>query len=197
MTNLSGGQGKKPLSPKVFRRRRIAALVILAALIALIWGALGSIPALFGGGAGDGKLAGETCAPGAVVAEAFVGDGTEAQTNFASGVNPKIWFSLTNNGSEDCGFNVGAKVQFFTITSGEEQVWTSRQCDRSGLEDTVINLPAGETLVGPALEWYRVGSTDGGCGPEQKPVLAGGASYHLSVEVNGVVSANDVQFVLD
>jgi hypothetical protein len=141
---------------------------------------------------------GQPCPPGTVVVEAQVGNSSaENQTAFAADETPYIWFTLTNTNSVDCTFNAGSKVQFFTIQSGDQDIWSSAQCSREGLEDSNIILPVGETVASPASPWEKVFSSDSGCGPDQPPVTTGGASYHLKVDVSGELSTNDQQFVLN
>ena len=142
--------------------------------------------------------AGQPCPPGTVVVEAKVGsfDGKTKGT-FASDETPYVWFTITNTNSVDCTFNAGAKVQFFTIQSGDEIIWKSAQCKRDDLVDSNIVLPFGETLDSPPLPWEKVFSSGSGCGVDQAPVITDGASYHLKVEVNGELSTNSQQFVLN
>ena len=63
--------------------------------------------------------------------------------------------------------------------------------------DSNINLPFGESVESQPLPWEKVFSSDSGCGAEQPPVVTDGASYHLKVEVNGELSNNSQQFVLN
>lgn len=141
---------------------------------------------------------GEPCPPGTVSVVAQIGDSTGALSNrFNSDQIPHIWFTLTNTNSVDCTFNAGAKVQFFTIKSGDEQIWTSRQCDRETLTDSEVLLVAGQITTSPISGWDKVYSSPTGCGRDQQLVTTGGASYHLEAEVNGELSNNDQQFVLD
>jgi hypothetical protein len=129
---------------------------------------------------------------------AQVGDSQGVLMNkFSDDQTPHIWFTLTNTNSVDCKFNVGAKVQYFTIKSGDQQIWTSRQCNREGLTDSEIVLKAAQTSTSPVQPWEKVSSSSTGCGPEQEAVVTGGASYHVEAEVNGELSNNDQQFVLD
>ena len=58
-------------------------------------------------------------------------------------------------------------------------------------------IKAGETVTGTPSAWEKVFSTQEGCGVGQDPVTTKGASYRLFAEVNGELSANEVQFVLD
>jgi hypothetical protein len=198
-------------SPEVFRRRRIAAAVLLALVMALIWAGVSSVSSWLGGsnsaevqlpeGMTESSVVvepGQMCPPGTVVVEAQVGNSSgETQNAFAADETPYIWFTLTNTNTVDCTFNAGSKVQFFTIQSGDQDIWSSAQCSREGLEDSNMSLPSGETVASPASPWEKVFSSDSGCGADQPPVTTGGASYHLKVDVNGELSTNDQQFVLN
>jgi hypothetical protein len=141
---------------------------------------------------------GQICPPGTVVVEAQVGNSSgQNMTAFAAEQTPHVWFTLTNTNSVDCSFNAGAKVQYFTIQSGDQDIWSSAQCARDTLEDGNIVLPAGETMSSSPSPWEKVFSSDSGCGADQAPVTTGGASYHLKVDVSGELSTNDQQFVLN
>ena len=196
-----------PTSKQIIARRRALALVVLAIVVSLIWG----VPQLF---AGSGTATEPTleasaepsetaapeitdCAAGVVKLEAFIG--TQAQetlNSFKSADMPYLWYEITNTGIVDCTFNLGARATFFTITSGDQTYWSSRDCDREGLTDTPMLLPSNQTLKSPASEWLKVVSTAEGCGEGMSPVPTGGASYHLKAEVNGLISSNDQQFLL-
>jgi len=60
-----------------------------------------------------------------------------------------------------------------------------------------MTLKPNEPMESPLSDWYRVKSSSSGCGAEQTPVTAGGASYHLNVEVGGVSSKETSQFILN
>jgi hypothetical protein len=198
-------------SPEVFRRRRIAAAILLALIMALIWVGVSSVSSWLGGsnsaevqlpeGMTESSVVvepGQICPPGTVVVEAQVGNSSgETQSAFAADETPYIWFTLTNTNTVDCTFNAGSKVQFFTIQSGDQDIWSSAQCSRDGLEDSNMSLPVGETVASPPSPWEKVFSSDSGCGADQPPVTTGGASYHLKVDVNGELSTNAQQFVLN
>jgi hypothetical protein len=201
---------KRP-SPEVFRRRRIAAALVLAVLVGLVWAGVSAISSWLGGSSSnelqlpDGMAessvvveSGQLCPPGTVVVEAQVGNSAgQTMSSFAADETPHIWFTLTNTNSVDCTFNAGAKVQYFTIQSGDQDIWSSAQCARDSLEDGNIVLPAGETMASSPSPWEKVFSSDSGCGADQAPVTTGGASYHLKVDVSGELSTNDQQFVLN
>lgn len=200
------------LAPEVYRRRRIAALIALLVVIGLVWAGVNAISTWIAGPSSSTEMSttdgtvdsgvvvesGEVCPPGTVMVEARVGNSSgEEMTSFAADETPYIWFTLTNTNSVDCTFNAGAKVQYFTIQSGDQDIWSSKQCSREGLEDSSITLPTAETISSAPSPWEKVFSSDSGCGSDQAPVVTGGASYHLKVEVNGELSSNSQQFVLN
>lgn len=198
-------------SPEVFRRRRIAAAIVLAVLVGLVWAGVSAISSWLGGsntaevqlpdGMAESSVvveSGEMCPPGTVVVEAQVGNSSgQNMSAFAADETPHVWFTLTNTNSVDCTFNAGSKAQFFTIQSGDQDIWSSAQCARDSLEDSNIILPSGETMSSSPSPWEKVFSSDSGCGADQAPVTTGGASYHLKVDVSGELSTNDQQFVLN
>jgi len=205
-------QTPRPLSPAVYRRRRIGAALVLAILVGLAWAGVNAVGSWLGAtpvpeevtlpeGVNESSVvveSGQPCPPGTVSVMAQVGDSAGALMNrFSADQTPHIWFVLTNTNSVDCTFNVGAKVQYFTIKSGDQQIWTSRQCSREALTDNELLLTAGQTINSPASPWEKVFSSPSGCGVDQAPVVTGGASYHVEAEVNGELSSNDQQFVLD
>ena len=178
---------QKRLSPQIYRRRRfvaIAAVFLVGwAIIALIGAIVGAIGSAFAGptpSTAPTNVEGQACASGDILATAVVGrqDGTEAES-FTTGEQPYIWFTIKNVGTVTCTFNAGPAVQFFTIRSGNDLIWTSRDCDRTGLLDQVVTLEPGQSLPSPTSPWERVRSSSTGCNAEtQVPVTAG--AYNLT-----------------
>ncbi|MFM6980377.1 MAG: hypothetical protein ACKOWE_03115 [Micrococcales bacterium] len=189
------GQQRPPL-PMKYRRRRTYALLLL---ILLIWGIWSGIGTMFNGGGAQQAKAGEACAAGAVQIVPHIGDGSTDATQFFQGETIQMWYELTNIGNVPCKFNVGSKVTFFKITSGPETIWDSHQCDRGSDSDLEITLEPNKSEKSTPSTWDQVRSSDSGCNASsgQTPVDAGGASYHLAVTVNNVLSANDIQFTLN
>lgn len=204
----------QPTQQQIYARRRLLALIAVALVSLLIWLGTAGIPGLLSGQGEvesveqaetelaepqptNGEVEPIACPPGSVLAEAFVGDAESTRQSFSSGELPQIWYSLTNLGPVPCVFNAGARVTFFTITSGEETIWTSRQCDRTGDTDLSVLLQPNVPFMAEKSPWLRVRSSDTGCGEGQRSVVAGGASYHLKVEVNGEISTNRQQFLLN
>ena len=190
----------------VYRARRIIALVVLAVAIAIIWSIVaalvGFVQNMFGGSTaaptGTGVVAEAGCDVKNITVVPVVADSSGgAKAAFDAGINPFFGYTITNNGSKDCTFDVGAKDTYYKVTSGTETIWSSADCDRTGLAALPITLKAGETKSSAFSDWYRVKSSSTGCGAEQSPVIAGGASYHLTVEVGGAVSKETSQFILN
>jgi hypothetical protein len=203
----------RPSQEQIYARRRTLALLAATTTAALIWLGVAGIPNLLGDGNGsmseteqideaaEAPMAASTeepiaCPPGSVMAEAFVGDEDGRKQSFQSGELPLLWYSLTNLGPVPCVFNAGARVTFFTVSSGDETIWSSRDCDRTGDSDLTVLLQPNVPFLAEKAPWLRVRSSDTGCGDGQRSVVAGGASYHLKVEVNGEISTNRQQFLL-
>lgn len=187
------------VDPSVFRRRRLFALVVFALLISLIWG----IPQLLGGGqntpnpeptatATAEPTSSEitNCQPGVVEVQAFIGSAThEEMENIPAGEPAFLWYEIVNTGLVDCVFDVGTYATFFTITSGDQVYYSSRDCDRSQDSQQSQILEANVPIKSTPGEWLKVySSSENQCGPENQAVPKGGATYELKVEVSGVVS---------
>ncbi|MDF2444137.1 MAG: hypothetical protein JWR01_2340 [Subtercola sp.] len=211
-------------SPKVYRRRRtvlllgLLAVVVVVLLIILKPGSgAGSAPvgnqqaavpsgsavpsggaapdvaatalpdAAATGGATDGSAA---CAAGNITVTAI----TDA-SNYAAGSSPQLSFSVVNTGSTACTINAGTSKQVYTITSGTETYWVSTDC-QSDPSDTPAMLEPGVVVTSTPFAWNRVRSSPSTCAGTQAAVPAGGASYHLTVSVDGIASAATAQFIL-
>jgi hypothetical protein len=200
----------RPTQRQIYRRRRTLLLLGLIVGAGTVWLAISS--AFPSSGASQPTVTDSspspsstdarpedypTCDPSQIELVAKVGDAAGARDSFEGGVVPLLWYEIVSRASEPCTFNVGSSVTFFTITSGAETIWSSRQCDRSADSDLVALLEPGVSKRSQGSEWLRVRSSQsGGCGEGQTQVVAGGASYHLRVEVNGVISENKQQFLL-
>ncbi|MEY4367352.1 MAG: hypothetical protein RLZ28_767 [Actinomycetota bacterium] len=171
-------------------------------LVAAIWGVVAIANGLNQTGAKPGATnslnpastagSGEHCAPGAIVVTPVITDSglKESRASFGSSEKPYFGFTLTNTGEVDCSFNVGSAEQFFTVSSGADTYWTSRDCDRSATLDKTMVLTAGQKISSQPTVWDRVRSSVDGCNAAsgQAAVPAGGATFHLNVSVAGVLS---------
>lgn len=191
-------------SRRVFLIRRLIVLAVLIGLIAAIWaGVAAAVNAVQGffGGTGSSTAAGGTsdvCKTENIsLVPKVTNSGGSEQAAFDSGINPFFSYTITNIGDKDCSFDVGNAGTYYKVTSGSETIWSSENCDRTGLTASLVTLKPNEPMTAPIGEWYRVKSSSAGCGADQEPVTAGGASYHLSVEVGIAKSKDTVQFILN
>lgn len=182
---------QQPTWEQIVRRRRALALIVLGLIGWLIFSLVSCATGPSGTPVGG---PGASCAPGSVVVTSHIGDGANDQTDFAADVNPQVWVSVKNTGKVSCTFDAGPAVTFFTFKSGEEVIWASSKCDRTGLANEVVALAPGEEKAQAPWEWKKVYSSNGTCGDGEVRALPG--SYTLSTEVNGVLSENYLQFQL-
>jgi hypothetical protein len=131
------------------------------------------------------------CQPGVVEVEAFIGRGAghEALVNIPQGEPVFLWYEITNTGFVDCIFDVGTYATFFTITSGEQVFWSSRDCFRGDDEKLPTTLKANLGVKSSPGEWLKVSSSsEFECGEDNPKVPLGGAAFDVRVEVSGVIS---------
>lgn len=191
-------------SPRELLIRR---LLFLAVVIGLIWAIIIAITAFFGW---VGSLfnpnqtptlvAGSTCQSQQIKIEAHVGTSdAQEQLAFNPGDKPYFWFTVTNTGSVECKFNLGSDVTFFKVTSGSDNVWNSRDCNTPRSSAEPMMLQPNVSMRNPVGAWDRVRSDDSGCAAKDglPKVSADGASYYLEADVNGILSTNKPQFVLN
>jgi hypothetical protein len=191
-------------SPRELLIRR---LVFLAVVIGLIWALIAATTALFGwvGSIFNPQkaptiVAGDTCQSQQITVDAHVGtSNAQDQLAFNPGDTPYFWFSVTNTGTVECKFNLGSDVSFYKITSGSDSVWSSKDCNTERFASEPLMLQPKVTLASPASRWDRVRSDNSGCALKDglPEVTADGASYVLQAEVNGILSTNKPQFVLN
>lgn len=200
-----------PTQQQIYARRRGALLLALLTIGVWSWISLAnpfgpSAPEMTASTSSESATvsaetatAGEApvCQPGVVQVEVMIGNENETLNTFSSDQTPMIWYSIVNTGLEDCKFNVGLRGTFFTITSGDQTYWSSKQCDRDGLTDSDVVLPSNQAVAAMRSPWDKVYSSENGCNAENnEPVPTGGATYKIKVEVNGVIS-EEKSFILN
>lgn len=134
---------------------------------------------------------GSTCAKDQIQLTAVVD-----KTAYGPTEDPKIAMSIKNTGSNSCHMDLGSSQQVLTISSGEEQYWSSKDCQTGGTNQDVT-IKAGQTLTTPAIAWDRTRSSTSTCDSSRPSVTGGGASYHLQVGVGNIESKDSVQFILN
>lgn len=116
-------------------------------------------------------------------------------SNYGPGEMPQLSLSVTNTSDSECTADLGTAGMTFEISSGDDQVWRSRDCQKSP-DSRLVILQAGETLETEPIEWDRTRSSTETCDIERDPVVADGASYHLRVSAANVPGTGTVQFLL-
>lgn len=132
----------------------------------------------------------EACDPAKVTLEAV----TDA-AGYDPGVIPQLSLVVKSTATVPCTLEVGTDVQEFTITSGDEVIWRSSDCqvDPSPREQL---LQPGVPVASAAIPWDRTRSSPDTCDAQREQVTAGGASYHLSVTIGELESTTTKQFLL-
>jgi len=193
-----------PQPPKVYwRRRLVVALGLLAivVIIVLIVVRPASNAPTTPGASSPGSTPSPTstsrnpanakaCDPTKVVVTA-----TTDSNSYAAGVKPVLTFALKSTDTVACTFSAGSDVQQFTIKSGDEVYWNSKDCQTGPVAAKVVLQPF-VPFAGASVTWDRTRSSTSTCTADRAQVPAAGVSYHLVVTVNGVVS-NDPQFILE
>jgi hypothetical protein len=203
---------RNPVGPqpaKVYWRRRAVLLLVLLAIIAVVVlivvrpgaGATGAAPTPAPSSSAPAPSASptsgpvdpadaEACDPARVNVEA-----TTDAVSYDPGVNPVLSFSVTSTMTVPCTLSAGSDVQEFRVTSGEELIWSSKDCQTDPQSATVLLMP-GVPKAGSTLPWDRTRSSADTCDVPGEPVIAEGASYHLEVSVGEIESKDSSQFLL-
>ena len=212
MSTPAPGQPRR-VSPAVYRRRRLVALLALIAVVTAVVliivrpGQATPTPT-------ETAVAKPTVAPVATepatptpTPTVDVSDYKECSTknlevlpvldsvDYQAGVLPNLSLTIQNTGKTACFYNVGTAAQELTITSGAETYWVSTDC-QSEKSDTVAILEPGVVYPSAPIVWERQRSSPDTCGGEREVVPAGGASYYLTTKVGGVSSKSSAQFLL-
>lgn len=200
--------GRLPAS--VYRRRRfvvgIVALAVVVIVALLIWGV--SSGAGSGSDSDDDKSPSSSDTPNptdtdtadadesapcdpAVIVLTAVTDKTEYQ----AGENPLVSMTIVNSGTSACTLNVGTDAQLYSIVSGADPIWNSRDCQTDAAPLDQVLQPGVELTTQP-FAWDRTRSSTDTCDSDRAQVSAGGATYRLSVELGEAKSAEDTPFLL-
>ena len=134
---------------------------------------------------------GEACNPAVVRLEPVTDSGS-----YASGATPMISMSITNTGSVACTLDVGTSAQAYYIVSGSDPIWNSKDCQTGG-EPFEQLLEPNVAITTTPFAWDRTRSSVDTCGGSRPAVVAGGATYRLSVAIGEIKSSSDTPFVLN
>lgn len=203
MSTLRSPVGPQP--PSVYWRRRLLVLLGLVAVVVVI---LLIVFRPDAGGSEAGKTPApadtptteptfeaddpdELCDPSVIRLEPVVDAGS-----YAAGVMPQISMRITNTSSAPCTFDVGTAQQEYLIMSGSDRIWSSRDCQLDPADLPQV-LDPGKTLSTTPFPWDRTRSSTDTCDQERPEVIAGGATYRLSVSLGEATSEGDVPFLLN
>jgi hypothetical protein len=192
-----------PQPPSVYWRRRLVlglgllAVIVIIVLIVVRPGSGAPAPTPKPTGSNSASPA-PTNAAGQVECDLskVTLEATTDSNSYDPGVNPVLTFSLKSLMTEPCTIAAGSDLQEFRITSGDELIWSSKDCQTGAVAATAVLKP-GIPLQGPSLTWDRTRSSTDTCDTARDEVIAGGASYHLQVIVGDLTSKNDPQFLLN
>lgn len=196
MSTIRNPVGPQP--PGVYWKRRALVLLGLVAIVVII--------ALIIMRPGPGTPAATTKSPSPTATS--VAEGAKAcdpadiqltaitdKNGYNVGETPLISMSITNTGSTACTVNAGTDAQEYLILSGTEQYWSSRDCQADEAPTETTLQPGVPQSTNP-FPWDRTRSTTTTCDAARPAVAAGGASYHLTVKLGDLESADSKQFLL-
>lgn len=115
--------------------------------------------------------------------------------SYGEGELPQLSLTVKNTGDAKCIADLGTQSMSFTVSSGDDSVWRSTDCQVGG-ESLPVVLKKGEQLETEAVLWDRTRSSVDSCDITRDEVVGGGASYHLSVTAAGVEGEETAQFLL-
>lgn len=203
---MSEQPGRQPAS--VYRRRRLvvglAFLAVVIVVVLLIWGVAS--------GAGSGSDPDDKGSPSTSDSpnptdtpdadgstpcdpEVIVLTPVTDKTEYQAGEYPMLSMTILNSGPSACTLNVGTDAQYYSIVSGADPIWNSRDCQQDAASLEKVLQPGVELTTSP-FPWKRVRSSADTCASERPEVAGGGATYRLSVELGEVKSLEDTPFLL-
>ncbi|MDD9207749.1 hypothetical protein PU560_14935 [Georgenia sp. 10Sc9-8] len=208
-------------SKAVYRRRRLVALLILLAVLALlVWGVSAVVGMVTDRGPGDAVAAESTQAtdPGTAdapqpdggaaasaapadetgerEAETCAPDAVDTEVDSPAGVGPgePVLFrlTLTNTGEEPCLLDTGDASLAVTAHLGEERVWSSADC-AAGRAGREVLLEAGSSTTA-RVPWDKSRSASG-CPAGQERAPAG--TYQVMTSHDGAGIGAEGTLVLE
>lgn len=208
------GSRQKPSAKVIRRRRQAAAILALLVLGGLVW-AVFALVGLFRGGEETAEAINETssapedsasAAPSSaspsptpsptpstpVCNPAFieVTAATDAAT-YAPDQKPVLTLTVTNKNEVECPVNVGTSQMEFLITSGEDRIFSSRDC-QEGAEDLEVSIEPGASETA-RFTWERIRSAEGCTAVEAAP----GAGQYVFKTRLGERTSEEVVFTLE
>jgi len=119
------------------------------------------------------------CAPAQLALAA-----TPGAQSFPAGVDPTFEIAVTNSGPEPCLVDAGDGQREVLITSGDDRVWSSRDCLAAEGQERTLLLAGGQSDV-TQLGWSRERSAQGCADGLPSP---GAGTYAVTVTLGGATS---------
>ena len=134
----------------------------------------------------------QPCNPDAISLEAVTDAG-----EYQAGQQPQISMKITNLGAAACTINVGTDAQEYRITSGDDAIWNSRDCQTAPAPSEFTLEPGIDNAQSTTpFPWDRTRSSTTTCDTTRPEVTAGGGTYRLSVLLGDIESAESKPFLL-
>jgi hypothetical protein len=109
--------------------------------------------------------------------------------DYAGRAKPKFYVGVSNIGQNPCQVDLGSVALSFTVRSGPDRIWSSRDCQGKGTHD-VRTLTPGQKLWGRSI-WSKARSAHG-C-PADEPDAHPG-TYTLEGSAGGVKAQKRIVF---
>lgn len=194
---------RTPVGPQpsrvYWRRRLLVGLGLLAVIVVVILIVVrpgsGGTPTTPKPGATNSSPSATTGATAACDPKKITLDAVTDAGAYDAGVTPQLTFAIKSLALQPCTIQAGTDVQEYKITSGDETIWDSKDC-QTGEVPSVVTLQPGVPVSPKSITWDRTRSAKDTCDATREPVVAGGASYHLVVTIGDLVSS-DKQFILN
>jgi len=193
-----------PNPPRVYWIRR---LVVMAAFVAVIVGAVAIVWAVAFRGADGGDAPAVGTAPTTDTSESMAEENPAAPVDctsadlqlalvadagqYPSGADPVLQASVTNIGAAPCTVDAGDAAREVVVSSGDDRIWSTKDCASAETASRQLLLGAGARDI-VDIAWGRVRSAEG-C-PGDLPAPRAG-TYQAVATLLGA-SAQPVVFVL-
>ncbi|KAE8764346.1 hypothetical protein [Georgenia thermotolerans] len=178
---------RRPSRAVIIRRRIVALLILLAVIALLVWGVTAVVGLLTGGDdapAAEQVTAAET-ETGPVDPQPCQSRDLEvdlAPTAAAAGKPVTFDVTLRNTSQAACLADAGRETLVLTVSSGEDRVWSSADCPAEPAKRALL-IDSGDT-VKTTLTWDGSRSAQGCPGGQR---AAGGGTYRVTASLDGAM----------
>ena len=203
--------------PEIYRRRRIALLVLVIIIALVVWGVVSCVTHGAAQSDADGSAAPATTDPvtsaspsadastsaqpttePSASAEAAACESSDLSVSVRTSAStysftqqPEFIYEITNIASVPCSTNVGTAQQQLVVGSGQAEIWKLTPCISNPSDDVQVLQP-NDPLSG-TVKWdlsFNDGKT---CSKERKATVAG--TYWVQASI-GSISSQQYAFVL-